>query len=211
MLVSLAAAALTCATYLAYTVFDDWWYIRFLLPALPVVAVLSVAVLLEPARGRPRLRAGMAVGACALVVAWHVHAARTHQVFDLQALESRFALAGRYAGRALPAGAVVLAMQQSGSIRYYGGRATIAWDAIPPGALDATIEALRAAGRPRSCLEDAEERRSARDSRRERFGRPGLAAGGRDPCAGAGADLRSRGPGGLPAGGGVPHGDVGAR
>ena len=44
--------------------------------------------------------------------------ARTHHVFDLQALESRFAIAGRYAARALPANAVVLAVQHSGSIRY---------------------------------------------------------------------------------------------
>jgi hypothetical protein len=158
VLVSLTAAALTLATYLAYTVFDDWWYLRFLLPALPVLAVLSVAVILEPARGRPVLRVAAAIATCALGGAWHLHAARTHRVLDLQALESRFVVAGRYAGRALPANAVVLAVQQSGSIRYYGGRATIAWDAIPPGGLDATIDALGAAGRPAYiALEDGEE------------------------------------------------------
>jgi hypothetical protein len=49
-------------------------------------------------------------------------------------------------------------VQQSGSVRYHGGRATIAWDAIPPGALDATIAALGAAGRRAFIvLEDAEE------------------------------------------------------
>ena len=172
VLVSLTAAALSFATYLAYTVFDDWWYLRFLLPALPVLAVLSVAVLLEPVRGRPRLRAAAAIVMCALVAAWHVQAARTHHVFDLQALESRFAIAGRYAGRALPAGAVVLAVQQSGSIRYYGGQTTIAWDAIPPGALDSTLEALRAAGRaPFIALEDMEEARFRARFATERFGR----------------------------------------
>ena len=156
--VSLTAVALTFATYLAYTVFDDWWYVRFLLPALPVLVVLSVAVLLAPARRRPVVRVGAAIAACALVGAWHLHAARTRHVLDLQALESRFAITGRYAGRALPANAVVLAVQQSGSIRYHGGRATIAWDAIPPRALEATIAELTAAGRPAYvALEDAEE------------------------------------------------------
>jgi hypothetical protein len=158
VLVSLTSLVLTIATYLAYTVFDDWWYLRFLLPALPVLAVLSVAVLLEPARGRPALRVGAAIATCVLVGAWHLHAARARHVLDLQALESRFAIAGRYAGRALPANAVVLAVQQSGSIRYHGGRATIAWDAMPPRGLDATIGALRAAGRPAyMALEDGEE------------------------------------------------------
>ena len=62
-----------------YTVFDDWWYIRFLLPALPVLIVLSVAVLLEFARGRPPVRVGAAIVTCAILGAWHLHAAGTHQ------------------------------------------------------------------------------------------------------------------------------------
>jgi hypothetical protein len=158
VLVSLAAVVLTFATYLAYTVFDDWWYLRFLLPAVPVLTVLSVAMLLELTRGRPRVRVSVAILACAILGARHLQVARTHHVLDLQVLESRFAITGRYAGRALPANAVVLAVQQSGSIRYHGGRATIAWDAIPPRGLDATIDALRAAGRPAYiALEDGEE------------------------------------------------------
>ena len=32
------------ATYLAYTVFEDWWYMRFLLPAMPVMLVFTVTV-----------------------------------------------------------------------------------------------------------------------------------------------------------------------
>jgi hypothetical protein len=159
--VLLAAIALTAATYLAYTVFDDWWYIRFLLPALAPLLVLSVAVcraavsrLAVPAVAR----GGLLLVACAAVASWHVHVARTHHVFELQALESRFALTGAYAARALPASAVVIAVQQSGSVRFHGGRATIAWDAIPRGGLEATIAALAAAGRRAFIvLEDVEE------------------------------------------------------
>ncbi len=158
VLVSLAAVVLTCATYLAYTVFDDWWYIRFLLPALPVLTVLGVAVLLEPVRGHPRVRAAIAMAACALAGAWHLHVVGSRRVLDLQALESRFVVTGGYVSRALPAGAVVLAVQQSGSIRFHGGRETIVWDAIPPGGLDRTIAWLRANNRPPLiALEDGEE------------------------------------------------------
>ena len=71
-------------------------------------------------------------------------------------MESRFVTA---AARTPPQ-AVVLPVQQRGSVRYYGGRPTIAWDAIPPDALDSTLETLRAAGRPPFiALEDAEEPR----------------------------------------------------
>src|SRR3954469_21877543 len=45
VVVSLTAVALLIGTYLAYTVFNDWWYVRFLLPALPVLIVCATLVL----------------------------------------------------------------------------------------------------------------------------------------------------------------------
>jgi hypothetical protein len=171
VLVALAATVLTLATYLWYTVFNDWWYIRFLLPVLPVVIVLSVAVLLDFGRARPALRAGTAIVACAMLGGWRLHVADTHHVFDLQTLESRFVVTGRYASGALPANAVVLAVEESGSVRFHGGRATVAWDAIAPGALDATLDRLRGAGRAAFIvLEDAEEPRFRARFSSQRFG-----------------------------------------
>jgi hypothetical protein len=41
----LALSGTTLACYLPYVVFDDWWYTRFLLPAIPLLVILSVAVL----------------------------------------------------------------------------------------------------------------------------------------------------------------------
>ncbi|MEO6238807.1 MAG: glycosyltransferase family 39 protein [Vicinamibacterales bacterium] len=158
VLASLAAAVLTFATYLAYTVFDDWWYLRFLLPALPILIVLSVAVMLGVVRRSWRGRVAAAIVMGFALGAWHLSVARTHHVFELQALESRFIITGRYAARALPVDAVVFAVQQSGSIRYHGGRTTLAWDAVAPGALDGTVAWLRARGRsPMFVLEDGEE------------------------------------------------------
>ncbi len=171
VLVALAASALALATYLLYTVFNDWWYIRFLLPVLPVVIVLSVAVLLDFGRGRPALRAGMAIAGCAILGGWRLHVAHTHHVFDLQTFESRFVVTGRYASGALPTNAVVLAVEESGSVRFHGGRATVAWDAIAPGGLDATLDRLRGAGRAAFIvLEDAEEPRFRARFSSQRFG-----------------------------------------
>src|SRR5436190_1940931 len=171
VLVLVSTVVLTVATYLAYTVFDDWWYLRFLLPALPVLLILSVAVCLEPARRHPQWRTGAAIVLAAALGAWNVRVERTRLVFDLQAMESRFAVAGRYVGRALPANAVVFAAQESGSLRYYGGRVMMAWDAIPAGALDRTIAALRRSGRPVfMVLEDEEVPRFRARFRAERLG-----------------------------------------
>jgi hypothetical protein len=164
-LASLAAIAIVIATYLAYTVFDDWWYIRFLLPVLPLLLALSFAVANAMIPGTPRRRAWWLAAICAMLTSWSLHVARQRQVFALQALESRFLLTGEYAARALPPEAVVLAVQQSGSIRYHGGRTTMMWDAIEPHSLDATIAQLRGLGRHVFvALEDWEESRF-----RERF------------------------------------------
>jgi hypothetical protein len=172
VIVLISAIVLTAATYLAYTVFDDWWYIRFLLPALPAAFILSVPVWLEPARRYPRGRVVAAIAIGTALGAWHVHVARTHRVFDLQALESRFVVTGTYVARALPPNAVVLAVQQSGSVRYYGARSTLAWDAIPPDALDRTIGELRGAGRAVFIvLEDEEVSRFRARFVTERLGR----------------------------------------
>jgi hypothetical protein len=78
---------------------------------------------------------------------WSIHVARTRAVFELAALEARFRLAGEYAGRALTDAAIVLAVQQSGSVRYYGGRGTLAWDGVPADRLDAVVAALEQSGR----------------------------------------------------------------
>jgi hypothetical protein len=160
--VSLASVALLAGTYLAYTVFDDWWYIRFLLPAVPILLTLGVAVL-SASTGRWRsTSSGRAVIAaiCAAISIWYVSVARGRQVLDLQRLEARFAATGDSARLTLPPDAVVLAVQQSGSIRFHGHRDTLAWDAIPADALDRTIDELRRSGRAvYVALEDEEEAR----------------------------------------------------
>ena len=171
-----AAVALTFATYLAYTVFDDWWYIRFLLPALPVLLVFASAGLLHVGerllRGRPRrARAVLLCAAMAGLGLWFVHVARSRAAFELGALEARFRVAGEYAGRAMTDEAIVLAVQQSGSLRYYGGRGTIAWDGIEGSQLDAVVARLAGSGRRVFfALEDAEERRFRDRFQGQQFG-----------------------------------------
>ena len=147
------------ATYFAYTVFDDWWYIRFLLPALPILVVFmtmtlfTTATRLSPAHGR-----AAAIIVCALLASWYMDVAHRRHAMDLRMLEARFRVTGEYAGRALPANVIVLAVQQSGSVRFYGRKPTLAWDGIEPSALDRVIASLHGQGlAPVIVLEDAEE------------------------------------------------------
>lgn len=93
-----------------------------------------------------------------LLGAAHARTARERHVLDLRSLEARFLLTGQYAARAIPPDAVVLSVQQSGSIRHHGGRVTAMWDQLQSAELDRAIAWLEGHGRPVFiALEDLEE------------------------------------------------------
>lgn len=155
----LAVIAIVVACYLPYQVFDAWWYIRFLLPALPFLIVLSVVGAHTILRMLPApVRLPIAVLAIVALSIWCLRTAVIRQVFDLQSLERRYVTMGKLAGERLPPDAVVITIQQSGSVRHYGRKVTLLWDALEPGELDRAIEALQASGRPPAIvMEDWEQ------------------------------------------------------
>ena len=164
-----ALAIATVAGYLPYTVFDDWWYLRFLLPAIPLLLILTMAVVdaavgrvlaarhgvTEPGsdgqrvarRRAARLAAqwGLAIVAVVLSVCF-VREARARSVFDLARLEARYARAGAFVARRLPANALVVTSWESGSVRFYSGRPTLVWDALDPAWLDRALVFARERG-----------------------------------------------------------------
>ena len=182
-MVALGSSALVVLTYVAYSVFDDWWYLRFLLPALPVLLVYSAAVLLGLVP--PRTRRFAAAALCIALGGWYLRVAASRHVFELRTLESRYVLAGRFAARELPQDAVVIAGAQSGSIRYHGRRPTIAWEGVPPNRLDAVAAALRGAGHAVFIvLEDAETPAFRQRFGAEQLGRLDWAPAAEIPAAG---------------------------
>lgn len=151
--------AMNVALYLPYIVFDDWTYLRFLLPTIPLLIVLMVAVLDASLRrvGLIRTNAILAVVSIALAVVFVRHA-RDGSTFRLREMEARFERAGRFVGDRLPANAIVFALWESGSVRYYGQRNTIVWDQLDPAWLDRAVEYVRARGlRPYFLFEGPEE------------------------------------------------------
>jgi hypothetical protein len=184
--VALVSSALVAGPYLAYTVFDDWWYLRFLLPILPVLLAYATAVVLRAVPDRGRVAA--AVLLVTALCTWRIQVATARHVFELQRLESRFVLTGEYAARHLPSDAVVLAVQQSGAIRFYAGVQTLAWGAVPADGLDALVASLQARGRAVfAALEDSEAQ-----AFRDRFGGQACGALADRPAAEVFAPVRVR-------------------
>jgi len=147
------------ALYLPYIVFEDWSFLRFLLPSLPLLLILAVASL-DAAWRRRRLPGRTAMLAVAAVVwaALMVDEARDRSTFRLQSMEARFEQAGTFVAERLPANAIVLAAWESGSVRFYSGRKTMAWHGLNPAWLDRAIVELRGRGyEPYLLLERWEE------------------------------------------------------
>ena len=147
------------ACYLPYIVFEDWYFLRFLLPTIPIVVVLGVAVIDSLCR-RARSwtsRPVLFVVAVAMMV-FGIRAAEDRLAFRLQQIDARFEQAGRYVGDALPQNAIVITSWQSGSVRFYSGRKTILWDDLDPAWLDRTMVWVRERGfEPYLLFESREE------------------------------------------------------
>jgi hypothetical protein len=145
------------ASYVFYEAFNAWWFVRFMLPAFPPLLVLTSVAIVAAASGLPFWPRVLVPVALVAVVAWHgLDYARDHDAFRARS-ERKYAVAADYVARRLPQNAAVLAMQHSGSVRYYSGRATVRFDLIPPSQLDPTLSALTASGyRPYILLESWE-------------------------------------------------------
>lgn len=160
-------------SYLFYGPFEEWWYLRFILPSLPFLLLLAAGTL---ARLLNLVRLPSHAVALTAWTMWSVVAGfEARQIDHLRLLglhreEARYAALGAFVDRRLPANAVVLTSQHSGSIRYYGRRLTARWDALPEGSLDESLDTFESRGlRPFFVLDDWEEapllRRLAPDAR----------------------------------------------
>ena len=151
------ASAIVGASYLPYGVFAEWSYLRFLLPVFPLFFVLIGALLVTALLQVPAPIRAMAF-LCALAVgaSANVLRAQQEQAFNLHRYESRYRFAGRYLASALPPNAVVITVQESGSVRYYARVPIVRWDLLDVD-LDTAIAGLRAIGRhPVLLIEDWE-------------------------------------------------------
>jgi len=165
VLLALIACAVT-ASYAAYQPFEEWWFLRFLLPMWPALSVGLAIVLVRVAALR---RPWTAIGIALVVAGLGVHGfadATTRGVFLAQGVEQRYATVGHFVRDATPEGSVVLARLQGGSLRYYGGRLTLRWDVLDPAWLDRAVQWLANQGAHPYLLVEASEQ----DPFRARFG-----------------------------------------
>jgi hypothetical protein len=149
-------------SYLFYLPFDEWWYLRFLLPAYPPMLVLSsvalVRLLTPLTRVAPDAKGFAAAAVVALVARHGVDYAVDRGAPSLWRAEQRYLTVGEYVASTLPDRAVLICMQHSGGARYYSGRITVRYDLMRPTDLDLVLAELRRLGYyPYLVLDDWEE------------------------------------------------------
>lgn len=145
---ALAVVAGVVAGYALYFVFVEWWYLRFYLPAFPLLAAaVSIAAWQLGARVSATLAPLAVLAAAAFTGQQAVTVARDAGAFVLWRAEWRYWAVADWARTHVPADAVLLSVQHSGALSADSGRSIARWDHIAPEALDAFVERQRRDGR----------------------------------------------------------------
>lgn len=135
---------------------ETWWYLRFILPALPalIVGALWVVQRLAQAWQRPShprwLRSAVPVALAVATVVWPVASslrfAREHAVLDIAAGDHEYSRAIAWMEGQVPDGVPILCMQLSGALIAYSERALIRYDTTDPSRLQRVVSSLRTRG-----------------------------------------------------------------
>jgi hypothetical protein len=137
-------------SYLFYAPFDHWTFLRFVLPAIPVLIVLALSTADTVARTiSPAARSlALTLVACTLPT-YYLSYAVHGEAFALKgAYRDLYAGAADRIRTETPVSAVVIGLRQSGTLRLYANRLTVRYDYIPEEWLGRAISFLDRSGHP---------------------------------------------------------------
>jgi len=149
LLVTVVFPVLVLALYLPYLEFDQWPFLRFLLPAFPAMLAGLGAVMAGLARRvwSPQVAATAItiVTVSMATVEWRF-ANRVGATQEMIAHEP-FARAVDFAGT-LPRNAILISNSFSGTLHFYTGRDVLRYEVVSSQEMDSVLDALRAQGHP---------------------------------------------------------------
>jgi hypothetical protein len=151
-----AFTLLVWVSYLVYSEYDAWWFLRFLLPSWPFLMAGSAAVLHAIAT-RGVMAKRLVASGVVLLGFWQIHIAIERNAFNLWKEERRYVTVARHVQQLTDPGSAIFSRQHSGSIRYYAGRLTVRFEEFEPGDLDRAVAWFAAHGvRSYLLLDDAD-------------------------------------------------------
>lgn len=145
---AIALVAGILASYLPYAVFEEWWYLRFYLPAWPVLATATTVLAWRLLHRALPDAAPLAVLTVAVAIAGPaVRHSAAQGVFDLWRGAQRYPAVATWVREAAPPDTVLWSVQHSGSLAAHDAATVARWDYLAPDALDTRVETLAARGR----------------------------------------------------------------
>jgi len=130
---------------------ETWWYLRFILPAFPVLIIAALTVLDAFWRAnRSRLKPTPLIVAMLLLLAvgWQLKQLRGLDVLHTKESERTYRDAAVWAEENLPADSAVFCMQVSGALFSYTDFLLFRWDQIAPEKYGPLINAIHGQHRP---------------------------------------------------------------
>lgn len=152
----LGFAVVETLIYLLYQPFPEWWYIRFLIPAIVVLLILASAASVH-LLSRNRML-GVIPIAAVIFGMWGLREAGDRQAFELQQMEGRYRQTAELVRDRLPANAALITVWESGGMRFHAGREIVMWESLDPAWLDRAITWMKSQGlQPYVLVERREE------------------------------------------------------
>ena len=140
------AAFIVWVSYLLFVPWDAWWYLRFLLPAWPMMTLGTASIAAAVYRTRfaaSRATTILILAAIGVSGTWQ---AVQRDAFSVARGEAKYVEVAKTVESITDPDAVIISAQHSGSIRYYAGRLTLRWDVGDPAWLDRTVDWLAVHG-----------------------------------------------------------------
>lgn len=128
------------AEYCFYIVFNDWYFLRFLLPAWPLLAIGVAGVAFQIWKWSPDRVRFVLVGAFIAIGVVGVRTARDKYAFQTWHHDRRYTAAANLIRTISPPNSVVFSFELSGSLRYYSGRMPVRYDLMSPDWLDRSVD-----------------------------------------------------------------------
>jgi hypothetical protein len=128
VIVWFATFATFYATY--YYTHETWWFLRFLLPAIPALIVGMLSVIAAVGKQYPSLKFVGGLLLTCFLLRWNV--VWTHKLYALDsgAQEKEYPDTCVFIKNNVPRDAVILCMQASGSVLFYTDHTIVRWDCI---------------------------------------------------------------------------------
>ena len=169
----IAFAVITAAViveFLFYLVLDNSSYLRFFLVCYPFIMLGLASIALALSRVHRVAGPLLAIALIGGMVANGLRVSTMWSVLHTNLLEAKYADVAAHVRGATRENSVVLAMQHSGSLRYYAGRVTLRWDFLPGDWLDRAVDWMAVHGvHTYALLDDFEQREAVKRFRGQKL------------------------------------------